>query len=305
MKSKKKVLLIARAVSEEARSKAGGFASRVQNSIGESVEIEHCEISELFFELSAYAINIYHSQKKFDLRDFDLVVIRHIGKMANEAQAIVQYCEYFGIRYTDEYLNRLMLDNKMSTQFLLWFNGIKNWPHTFYGDIDEMIRRFPEFGGKAIMKDNEGSKGRSNFLVESVAEISDIQKQYPDKRFVLQEFIPNSGDLRVLVFNGKPVLVIERKGVDGSHLNNTSQGGVAQVVPIESVSPEVIDVCVKAASIARLQVAGVDVMFDSTNNKSYLLEVNNAPQVSSGAFQDEKVRKYSEMLLEMVGIDVG
>ena len=304
MNNKKRILLIARAVSEEAKDKAEGFANRVRNSIGGSVEIECCEISELFFELSTRVINIYHPQKKFDLRDFDLVVVRHIGKMANEAQAIVQYCEHFGIRYTDEYLNRLMLDNKMSTQFLLWFNGIKNWPHTFYGNIDEMIRRFPEFGGKAIMKDNEGSKGRLNFLVESVAEVSNIQKQYPDKRFVLQEFIPNSGDLRVLVFNGKPVLVIERKGVDGSHLNNTSQGGAAQIVSIESISSEVIDICIKAASAARLQVAGVDVMFDSANGKPYLLEVNNAPQVSSGAFQDEKVEKYSEMLLEMVGGDV-
>lgn len=305
MKNKKRILLIARAVSKESKDKAEGFASRVQNSIGESVEIEYCEISELFFELSTYVAKIYHPQKKFDLRDFDLVVIRHIGKMVNETQAIVQYCEYFGIRYTDEYLNRLMLDSKMSTQFLLWFNGIKNWPHTFYGNIDEMIRRFPEFGRKAIMKDNEGSKGRLNFLVESVAEISDIQKQHPDKRFVLQEFIPNSGDLRVLVFNGKPALVIERRGVDGSHLNNTSQGGAAQIVSIESISSEVIDICIKATSAARLQVAGVDVMFDSTNSKPYLLEVNNAPQVSSGAFQDEKVEKYSEMLLEMVCSDAG
>ena len=305
MKNKKRILLIARAVSKESKDKAEGFADRVQNSIGEDVEIECCEISELFFELSTRVINIYHPQKKFDLRDFDLVVIRHIVKMANEAQTIVQYCEYFGIRYTDEYLNRLMLDSKMSTQFLLWFNGIKNWPHTFYGNIDEMIRRFPEFGGKAIMKDNEGSKGRLNFLVESVAEIRDIQKQHPDKRFVLQEFIPNSGDLRVLVFNGKPALVIERKGIDGSHLNNTSQGGAAQIVSIESISSEVIDICIKAASASRLQVAGVDVMFDSTNSRPYLLEVNNAPQVSSGAFQDEKVEKYSEMLLEMVCSDAG
>lgn len=305
MKNKKRILLIARAVSKESKDKAEGFANRVRNSIGGSVEIECCEISELFFELSTRVINIYHPQKKFDLRDFDLVVVRHIGKMANEAQAIVQYCKNFDIRYTDEYLNRLMLDSKMSTQFLLWFNGIKNWPHTFYGNIDEMIRRFPEFGGKAIMKDNEGSKGRLNFLVESVAEISDIQKQHPDKRFVLQEFIPNSGDLRVLVFNGRPVLVIERKGVDSSHLNNTSQGGAAQIVSIESISSEVIDICIKAASASRLQVAGVDVMFDSTNSRPYLLEVNNAPQVSSGAFQDEKVEKYSEMLLEMVCSDAG
>ncbi len=296
----KKILLLTPGASTEGKRKPTAFAEHIRGFVGDKVVIEDCAISELFFELSSSKIAIYHPGKSFDLRDFDLVVIRHIGKMINEAQAIVQYCEYFGIRYTDGYLNRLMLDSKIGTQFLLWFNGIRNWPHTFYGNVDEMKRRFAEFGDEVILKDNEGSKGRLNFLVHSAAEVDQIHNDNPGKRFMLQQFIANQGDLRILIFDGKPVLAIERKGDGVSHLNNTSQGGSARIVPVESIQQKVIDMCIKAAEVTKLQVAGVDVMF-AADGEPYLLEINNAPQVSSGSFKEEKAQKYSEMLLEMVG----
>ncbi|MDO4872405.1 MAG: hypothetical protein Q4A27_03225 [bacterium] len=293
----KKILLIARARNESAKEKAEDFAIRVGKHLNEDFQIETCEISELFFELNKEKVAIYHPEKQFDLHDFDLVIIRHIGKMAVEAHAITAYCEFFGIKYTDKYLNRLLLDNKMSTEFALWFSGVKNWPHTFYGNLDEMKRRFGEFGGKAILKDNEGSKGRLNFLVKSVEEIQQIQDENPDVRFVLQEFIPNNSDLRVLVLGDEVSMVIERKSGGDSHLNNTSQGGRAQILPFESVSKEILEISKKAAKFTKLQVAGVDVMLDSRNGDIYLLEVNNAPQISSGSFMEEKAEKYAKFLV--------
>ncbi|MDO4774103.1 MAG: hypothetical protein Q4A37_03200 [Candidatus Saccharibacteria bacterium] len=300
MEVKKKILLIARARTSDAKERAKAFANKIQDRVGSDIEIENCEISELFFELSKDKVAIYHSEKNFDLREFDLVVIRHIGNCSVEAHAITQYCEYFNIPYMDRYLNRLLLDNKVSTQFTLWFAGIKDWPHTFYGDRREMRRRFHELGGRAILKDNEGSRGRLNFLVSSADEIDNIHTEHPGVRFVLQECIPNSGDFRVLIFNDKPALAIKRVGVGGSHLNNTSQGGCAHVVPMESLPKKVVDACVAAARAVKLQVAGVDVMFDDRDNSVYFLEINNAPQISTGSFTEEKADKYSQMLVSMV-----
>lgn len=60
--------------------------------------------------------------------------------------------------------------------------------------------------------------------------------------------------------------------------------------------------CVKAAEVTKLEVAGVDIMF-AADGEPYLLEINNSPQVSSGSFKEEKAQKYSEMLLEMAGCD--
>lgn len=296
----KKVLLIARAKTPRTKQLAESFADRIRELVADDISVASCEISELAFEVSPEAVAIYHPQKKFDVRDFDLVVIRHIGSYAVEAHAITLYCNHFGIKYTDTYLNRPLLDNKLSTEFLLWVNGIKCWPRTLYGPADELAARFLELGDKAVLKDNEGSKGRLNFVVHSADEIRAITAEYSDKHFLLQEFIPNDSDLRVLVLNGKPVLVIRRTSGGATHLNNTSQGGRAELLPLESVDPRILDVSVKAARLAKLEVAGVDIVIDKQTGEFSLLEVNNAPQISSGSFTSEKAVAYAEMLRELL-----
>ena len=296
----KKVLLIARAKTPETRQKADAFADTIRTLLKDDIQIENCELSELFFELDQDDAAIYHPQKKFDLRDFDAVIIRHVGKLWVEAHAITVYCEHFGITYTDEYLNRLLLDNKVSTEFLLWSKGIRQWPRTMYGPVDELVKRLPELGEKAVLKDNEGSKGRHNFVVSSATELQAKSDAYPEKRFVLQEFIPNDSDLRVIVLNGKAVMAIRRSGDGASHLNNTSQGGSAVIVPIEQIDAEIISVCVEAARLTKLQVAGVDIMKDTRTGEFYLLEINNAPQISSGSFVEEKSHEYAKMVKDIV-----
>lgn len=296
----KKVLLISRAKTDKAKQKASDFSDKIQKLSDKEILVENCEISELFFELDENNISIYHPQKSFDLRDFDLVIIRHIGNFAVEAHMISTYCEYFGIRYTDTYLNRLLLDNKISTMLHLWCHGIKSWPKTFYGNTTELKRRFSELGNMAIFKDNEGSKGRLNFLIKSASEIDKILNANPDKKFILQEFIPNSGDLRILIMNGEPTLVIKRSSNSDSHLNNTSQGGSATILPLGIIEKPLLDLAVNASIFSKLQVAGVDLVQHSQTGHYYLFEINNAPQISSGSFRDEKARAYSKMIKKLL-----
>lgn len=292
----KKVLLIARARTDGARHKADSFADRLRPLLGDDIAVETCEISELFFEVGEAGMAIYHPQKGFDLSDFDLVIIRHIGAYAVEAHAITLYCDYHGITYTDKYLNRLLLDNKLSTEFLLWTQGVTDLPQTYYGPPDKLAAKLAGLNGKAVLKDNEGSKGRLNFVVTSPDEIRAIAAEYPDVHFVLQEFIPNDSDLRVLVLDGKPALVIKRSGDGSTHLNNTSQGGQAVIIPLADVDEAILDISVRAARITKLEVAGVDVVVNKETGKFSILEVNNAPQISSGSFVDEKAVVYADMI---------
>src|SRR3989344_1883490 len=292
----KKVLLIPRAKTERTLELADIFAGNVRQLLEDDLIVENCEISELFFELDSESIAIYHPKKRFDIRDFDLVIFRHIGSYAVEAHAITAYCEYFNISYTDTYLNRLLPDNKLSSEFASWFGGVMNWPRTFYGPVEEMERRFAELGERAVLKDNFGSKGRLNFVVSSPEQIRSIVEQYSDVFFLLQEFIPNDGDLRVLVMADKPVLAIRRVGDGSSHLNNTSQGGIAEVVPLDQIGEDILAMARRSAEVLQIQVAGVDVMINSQTGVSYLLEVNNGPQISSGSFVEEKTALYADMI---------
>lgn len=176
----KKVLLIARAKTPRTVELADAFAEKIHRLLGNDIMLENCEISELFFELDIKRTAIYHPTKGFDIKEFDMVVMRHIGDYSVEAHAIAAYCEAAGVLYTDTYLNRLLPDNKLSTQFALWFDGVKNWPRTLYGPADEMKRRLPELGEKAVLKDNNGSKGRLNFVVSSTEQIQSIIDEHPD-----------------------------------------------------------------------------------------------------------------------------
>ena len=295
----KKVLLIARARTPRTIELADGFADKIRHLVSDDVIIENCEISELFFELDAESVAIYHPKKEYDIREFDLVIVRFVGEYLVEAHAVAVYCETFGIQYTDTYFNRLLLD-KLSAQFALWFDGIRNWPRTMYGPVEEMKRRLPEFGEKAVLKDNKGSKGRLNFVVFSPEQLQLIIDENPGIFFVLQEYIPNKGDLRVLVLDEVASLVIRRTGNGSSHLNNTSQGGVAEIVPLNDIEPDILRIAERAAKLLKLQVAGVDVMYDERTNEPYLLEVNNAPQISSGSFIDEKADLYANMIQSML-----
>lgn len=295
----KKVLLIARAKTLGAKQKAVDFAHRLQSELTDC-EVYNCEISELVFEISPYAIRIYHPKKSFDVADFDLVIVRHIGSYAVEAHALTLYCSYHSIRYTDSYLNRHLLDNKISTSFLLWTNGIKNIPHSLYGPTGELKKRFKEFGEKVIVKDNNGSKGRLNFVVSSSDELQKICDEHPDKFFIMQEMIPNDSDLRILTLGYKVRLIIRRSSGGKSHLNNTSQGGNAEIVNLSSVEKSLIKMSVAAAQICKLEVAGVDIITDKVTGKHYVLEINNAPQISSGSFTDEKVLVYGSMIKELI-----
>lgn len=295
----KKVLLISRAKTPRTIELADGFADKIRHLVSDDVIIENCEISELFFELDAESVAIYHPKKEYDIREFDLVIVRFVGEYLVEAHAVAVYCETFGIQYTDTYFNRLLLD-KLSAQFALWFDGIRNWPRTMYGPVEEMKRRLPEFGEKAVLKDNKGSKGRLNFVVFSPEQLQLIIDENPGIFFVLQEYIPNKGDLRVLVLDEVASLVIRRTGDGSSHLNNTSQGGVAEIVPLNDIEPDILRMAERAAKLLKLQVAGVDVMYDERTNEPYLLEVNNAPQISSGSFIDEKADLYANMIQSML-----
>ena len=295
----KKVLLIARARTDASKQKADEFAQKIRSTLQDDIAIENCEISELLFEVGPEAMAIYHPGKGFDLQEFDLVVIRHIGAFAVEAHAITLYCAYHGIRYTDEYLNRLLLDNKLSTEFLLWTQGVTQQPRTFYGPTEELAKKLDLLGDKAVLKDNEGSKGRLNFVVTSPREIQALVSEHSPARFVLQEFIPNDSDLRILVLNYKPALVIKRSSDGSTHLNNTSQGGSAEIIPLEALDSTILDVAVRAARITKLQVAGVDIVINSETGGFFILEVNNAPQISSGSFMQEKVMVYAEMIRDL------
>ncbi len=294
----KKILLLYHQASLATKDKAERFTQAVQSMIGPDIEVTGSDIEDLAYEVSTQNAHVYHRIQGFDVKEFDLVVFRHVSTFVEEARTIAIYCEKNEIRYIDSYINRPVLD-KVSASFLHWSHELPV-PRTLFGSGEELMARRHEFGDRAIFKDNHGYKGELNFVVSDSQQMQAIMEANPGRRFLLQEFIPNDSDLRILIFNFQPVLVIRRYGDGSSHMNNTSQGGSAEIIPLEQVNEKILDDSVRAARAEKLEVAGVDIIINSDTGEHYILEVNQAPQISSGSFVEEKTAKYVEMLQNLV-----
>lgn len=295
----KKVLLIQHSKTADGQRISREFNEKIAEILAGDVVVEYCDIADLVFDISHDTARIFHPKKQFDVREFGLVVFRHFGKFIELASAMAYYLKEFSVKYIDSFYGNLEFDNKLRESLYRFFNDLPQ-PRTICGDSESLAKSFAKFNEKAVLKDIHGSKGRLNFLIKNPEEIAKIMHENPDTQFILQEFIPNNGDLRILVFNFKSTLVISRRRCDGAHLNNTSQGGMAKLIPVENIRRETLELAESAARSENVEVAGVDIITDVETDKDYILEVNRAPQIQSGSFVKEKTGRYALMLREML-----
>ncbi len=144
-----------------------------------------------------------------------------------------------------------------------------------------------------IMKGVLSSRGNDNYkiynetdLMQKIDETRTIEAPW----FVIQQFIPNDGDYRIIVMGNKVVAAIHRQSVGPSHLNNTSKGGEAKLIDVSSLPNTVCDESVELARLLRREIAGVDMIQHKDSGMYYLLEINNMPQLATGTYVNEKIQ---------------
>lgn len=138
-----------------------------------------------------------------------------------------------------------------------------------------------------ILKGSGGDRGTRVFRAENLEELEKLVKKLrkteieEGRRYMLQEFIENEGDYRVLVLGKKVLGVMKRsRQKEGEFRNNFSLGGRVEIADLPE---EVKQMAVKAAEVCGLWVAGVDIIHDSRfkihDSRRYMvLEVNKGPQ---------------------------
>lgn len=141
--------------------------------------------------------------------------------------------------------------------------------HFSYLKNQEYLEKHISF--PAVVK-KTGSKGKQVWKVNDKAELEKYLFQDKDLGLI-QEYVPNDHDFRVFVMDNEVLLTIKRSSADGFY-NNVSQGGSAERVDI---TEEEKAICIKAAEIARLRLAGVDMV--RTPKGPLIFEVNKTPQL--------------------------
>jgi glutathione synthase/RimK-type ligase-like ATP-grasp enzyme len=274
------------------------FFEEAGSHVHQQLKIDYCMLEELLFTIGDGDFSIFNSRRQKDIKDYDFVMIRgSIRAFIEEAKAVSIYLKLHKKAVVNDYSN-FRSSSKLIQALQFQINDLPVAKTILLNDatlgrLDQLPFSYP-----CIMKATYGAHGNNNYLVESPEVVRQHLADNPDIRFVLQRFVPNDGDYRILVID-EETLVIKRSGVAGSHLNNTSQGGTADVVATDSLPAVILEQARKIVKYLDLTIAGVDVVYDPKSGDFSFLEVNAQPQLMSGAFVSKKAAMFGDYLKKL------
>lgn len=227
------------------------------------------------------ALNWYKSGKKSFYRDI--------------AFAAALYLDKAGIKTWNSEMKMQRSSTKLSCMVQLALHGLPV-PHTLFSLRGELPFPDTPFVVKAIA----ASRGKSNHLVHSQEEARALFASTVP--YMVQPFLPNDHDLRVVCFDGKPSLILRRSRRENSdsHMNNTSQGGDGQWIDLAEVSEDLLTLSSKICIILGREMGGIDLIPDASSPYGYsCLEVNAIPQLTSGFDTFRKMDVLANKIYEM------
>ena len=205
-----------------------------------------------------------------DLRNFDLVYLRGItyGPLRH---VIAVYLQKFGVAIVNSESFEFQNMTKLEQNIVLALNDIPVADSLYVADrnnYEAAITKF-NFSFPLIAKAIDGKNGKNNEMVRSLDELNVIE--FDD--LVLQPFLPNDFDYRVIVAGGEVILAYKRiRNVAGDdYKNNISQGGTREVVELPE---ELKRMAVGAAHAVGREFCGLDILTNKETGESVVLEVN-------------------------------
>lgn len=258
----------------------------------------------LSFLISNKKVKIRDNRNHMDLDEYDFVYFRKAGSAMQQMLTCALYLKDNNIPFYDTELAKSNSRNKLSQMYMLQRKSVPIPKTLFCRNNRRLIRlvgsRYAkDFAFPLIAKATGGTRGDANYLVKSIEELENIIKT-EKRHFMIQEFIPNDGDMRFFIVNGALKGVIGRKASGDSHLNNTSKGGSADLLNRNDFSDVVVADALESALVFGRDCAGVDVIFNKDTGAHYILEVNRAPQIEHASFENEKAIWMVEAILSSI-----
>ncbi len=240
-----------------------------------------------------------------DVADAKVVYFKSHGFLPEHAASIAQYLKYKHIPFVDREIGDFVSRSKLSELFILATNGIPV-PQTIvitgHKDIPTYAALQASLGDKFVVKDIHSNRGKNNFIVIDKASYDEAWVRLADAKTVLaQRYIENGGFVRVLLMGDHVIQVIKRSSTPHkdplkAHLNKPHGGVNAVELSATEYDTEVIELARKAALATRRSIVGVDLIQDKTNDKWYVLEANNNPEVVRGIDVPKRARGLIQFL---------
>ena len=274
----------------------GGFVRRlVKPGAMPEADYRTVALEELIFALSVSSCAaIYNNNGTQVFHDASFVYFKSWESMPEEASMIASYLQAKGIPFEDQAVRHAGM-HKASQFWKLWAADVPVVPTIVASELPALAFVREALGNAPyLVKPIHGEKGRG---VEKIDSYDALPKNL--KGLVLQPFINNDGDYRVMTYGYAVRGALHRKGKSGAVVNNTSQGAASEYVESTELPEATRKIAEKAARTVEYAVAGVDVMTDR-EGKSYVLEVNQGSQIVTGHFTDKKIAAFAEFMNERV-----
>ncbi|MGB4967527.1 MAG: ATP-grasp domain-containing protein [Candidatus Saccharimonadales bacterium] len=266
-----------------------------QNLENDATTIEWCNYHDIRLDFSTNELRVSRISTGEDLSVYGYVYFKSYFRYVEEATAIAAYLDSKGVGFVCSELRTYIPQTKVTQFTRMALAGIPiiksiHLHHSRYRSSYEMLAS--ELGDVFIFKCTDGGGGARNFLIHSEQELIAAVDEFPNMPFVAQKFVENDSDLRILLVGDEVRLIIRRIRAENTHMNNTSQGGAAELLPLEYLPAEYHELALQSARLMGRETSGVDLMFETGTGDPFILEVNASPQIGSGAFREEKLQIY-------------
>ena len=212
-----------------------------------------------------------------------------LGREKHIPSLITLYCDFYDLPFNDPInTNNTLHSQKISQMLKLHLNNLPipgsiitsgfsyeiNRDYILENMQFPVVLKFHGDAGEQVWKiDTPEELDKRLLLSEKQKEVAIENSDIPTA--LIQEYIPNTHDFRITMYNGETLGVIRRMSKDGFY-NNYSRGADYAV---DTVTEEETELCRRAAEVCGVDVAGVDMV--RTEQGPLFFEVNKAPDINA------------------------
>ncbi len=212
------------------------------------------------------------------LSEFNLFYFRAVGEAIEWTNLLLFYAKNKEIPVVDEYLLYLGPKRRLkSISGIILAKNKVNYPQTsFVASKEALLTEVKKFQYPFVLKVSKGGrKGIGTLLIKN-KEILEraIKGRIETTGFLLQEYIPNDGDYRLMVIGYQVLGVFKRQKKEERLVLSRSLGASKKTALSAAIKEETE----KACRVLKVEIASVDMVIDKRTNKPVLIEVNEAPQ---------------------------
>jgi glutathione synthase/RimK-type ligase-like ATP-grasp enzyme len=223
---------------------------------------------------------IYRTGKDFcvqgmKMKDYDFVFFGFMSNFTTLVKMLISYLDENGVPYL-KYGTYKDFDNKAYEMHLLQSLGYPYIPSLMASKLTKQVMaKVNEWGYPVIVKDIDLNRGEGVWKVENKKELFS-RFLYGSRLMIIQKFIPNDGDYRVISIKNKVELVIKKERVKGTKefRANVARGGKAVK---GSLPPDIIKMCEDISRHLVCDIVGFDIIQDKDTGEYYVMETNSSP----------------------------